>query len=197
MRPTVGRTINGVPFDEAAESLFELMRLGFDREGWWARLGAIPGIDVLRAENELRLLDLFAAQYALRTAPTPGWRNNAAVLFDDLLARLTTNCEAAGNSADDLLADINNRINAYSAAAAVAEPIDPDDIERLIGMTYAILGNPKYSLFDAAGERDINLFAPAFSELFLDRKNATAIVAEDLFKNRVTSLHTAMRSRND
>jgi hypothetical protein len=62
-------------------------------------------------------------------------------------------------------------------------------------MAYAMLAHPKHSPFNAAGERDRDLFAPAFSELFLDKQNATGAVAQDLFKNRVTRLHAAMRSR--
>ena len=60
-------------------------------------------------------------------------------------------------------------------------------------MAFAMPAHPNYSPFNAKGERDKDLFAPAFAELFLDKQNATGAIAQDLFKNRLTRLHAAMR----
>src|SRR4051812_16531709 len=94
--------------DAFAEQLFQSIQLGFNRP-LVLQLKRVPGIDIARAETELRLLDLFAVYLAIKRSDSQMWNDIGDVLFERVCTKTLTWWAAAWDTKDDIVEVLKGR----------------------------------------------------------------------------------------
>lgn len=123
--------------DVIVNSLVTIVQMGFDRD-LVLQLGRVPGLDLSRAETELRLLDLFGVYVAIKTTDCERWRHTKAALFECVCTRVVTWWAAAWDTKDDVVEVLKGRFAAYDRLVDASGPTDLDTMTLLVGLLCAI-----------------------------------------------------------
>ena len=165
--------------DAGAEQLFRLIQLGFDRP-LVLRLKRLPGIDIARAETELRLLDLFAVYFAIKTSGCERWKGMEAALFERVCTRVLTWWAPAWDTEDDVIEVLKGRFAAYNHLAEAAGPADLESVSLLLGVLCAVMIQGGGRVFaghaNKAGEAFTNSVVDLMEEDNLLRTTAATIL---------------------
>lgn len=123
--------------DAAVGQLFALIRFNFDR-ALVLRLVEDSGIDVSRAETELRLLDLFAVYFAIETTDCEKWKHVGSVLFERVCTKVLASWAPAWDTQDDVMEVLKGRFAAYSRLVERHGDEDLDTVSLLMGFLCAM-----------------------------------------------------------
>jgi len=140
--------IKELTVDEAAEALYTIMSKDFNAS-WLTQLSKIPGIDLVRAEDELLLVDFSAIYFSLKFTRSPGWTNKGMLVFEkffNLFLNWLGNVFESKNAGtrDDAFKILDSRLKAYAECIESGSE-DPDEILRSIGemfVNYAFINDP-------------------------------------------------------
>jgi hypothetical protein len=191
MPSTIKTTLN---IDEAAKALFKLMQSDFNPE-WRSRLATVSGLDPVRAEDELGLLDFFAVYFSLKFTHSPSWRANGQLIFEKLfglLANFFADFWAPRNAGtiEDAFRILDARVKAYGAVIEEPSSAEADQLMHAIGCQYAAyafahdgIGQP------GSRERDAH-YDEFLAKLLLDHHNVVVTIGGEVFNHRIQMLHS-------
>lgn len=133
---------NTMTRQQAAQNIFMLMRRNFD-ENIQTILSGIHYLDVVKAEEELVLLDLFAAYYSLNNTVCNKWRDNANDIFYSIKSLFVRWIEGIYvekdmGTSEDVENIIDTRLKSYMACIENIEHDNCEGMKRLVGETYAL-----------------------------------------------------------
>jgi hypothetical protein len=179
--------------DEAADALFLIMRKDFNKD-WISKLSEVTGLDIRRAEAELIFLDFFAFYFSLKFTHSSSWRDKGYNVFEKLFSIVASwlGDSWAGQNAgtrDDAFKVLDERLKAYGCAIKDQSSVDPNEMVRSIGLTFATFA----FLDDQSGvprsaERDSH-YDEFLTKLLLDHENVVVTVAGEVFNHRMKSLY--------
>ena len=180
--------------DEAAKALFKLMQSDFKPE-WRSRLAAVPGLDPVRAEDELVLLDFFAVYFSLKFTQSPSWRANGQPVFEKLstlVAKFFADFWAPRNAGtlDDAFRILDARLKAYGAVIEQPSSLEPDHLTQAIGLQYAAYAFAHDGIREPGSREREAHYDEFLSKLLLDHHNVIVTVGGEVFNHRIRMLHT-------
>ena len=180
--------------DEAAEALYALMRKDFNRE-WLSRLSRVSGLDFVRAEDELVLLDFFAIYFSLKFTRSPSWRDKGIPVFEKLFSFVLSwfgdflESKNAGTR-DDAFEILDARLKAYGASIEEPSSADREEVLRSIGLKFAMYALADDSFFGADGRAREDRYEAFLGKLLVDHENIITTVGAEVFNHRMQALHT-------
>jgi hypothetical protein len=172
--------------DAMAEQLFRSIQLGFDRP-LVLRLERLPGIDIARAETELRLLDLFAVYFAIKTSDCETWKDMGAVLFERVCTRVLTWWAAAWDTEDDVIEVLKGRFAAYNRLAEVSGPADLNGMSLLVGVLCAVTIQGNRRVFADESKTARQAFDDVVVDL-MEEDNLLRTTAATIFRTRFNAV---------
>jgi len=184
--------------DEAAEALFALMQKDFNRE-WLSRLSKVSGLDLVRAEDEMVLLDFFAVYFSLKFTRSPGWRDKGIFVFEKLFSLLLSwygkflESKNAGTR-DDALEILDQRLKAYGASIEEPGSADPEEMLRSIGLKFAIYALAEDSFYEADGRPKEERFPEFLRKISQDHDEIVIAVGGEVFNHRMQMLYAWLDS---
>jgi hypothetical protein len=172
-------------FDGAVNRLVKLIETGFDRD-FILQLAQFPGIDLSRAETELRFLDLFAAYLAIRLSESRMTTSARATLFQRVCVDVLASWSLAWDTKDDVVEVLKGRFAAYDRLADAPGLADLEAMTPLIGLLCAVIIRDDRRVFgnDAAA-------AEALATVLIDRSenhNLLCVTAATVFRSRFNAV---------
>jgi hypothetical protein len=185
-RPATKAVATESDVDATAEHLVAFIQLKFDRP-LVLRLGADPRIDVSRAETELRLLNLFAVYFAIKTTECETWKPVGQALFERVCTKVLTLWAPVWDTQDDVIEVLKGRFAGYNRLAEVSGRADLDGMSLLVGVLCAaiIQGNPR--LFADDNQTARKAFADVAVDL-MEEDNLLRTTAATIFRSRFESV---------
>lgn len=182
-----------ITVDEAAAALFAMMQSDFKQE-WRSRLSSVPGLDAVRAEDELMLLDYFAAYFSLKFTRSPTWRAKGQLVFEKLfslfahwLARFWEGKNAG--TVDDAVRILGERLAAYGAVIEEPASADPQQLIQSIGLRYAMFAFTDDSFVGTDGRPRADRFPEFVARMSQDTGEVAIAVGSEVFNHRMQKLH--------
>jgi hypothetical protein len=180
--------------EEAAGALYALMRKDFNKE-WLSRLSRVPGLDLVRAEDELVLLDFFATYFSLKFTRSPSWRDKGILVFEKLFSFVLSwfgNFLEGKNAGtrDDAFKILDARLKAYGASIEEPSSADPEEMLRSIGLKFAMYALAEDSFYDADGRAREDRYEAFLGKLLVDHDNTITTVGAEVFNHRMQTLYT-------
>lgn len=172
--------------DAAVEQLFALIRFNFDR-ALVLRLGEDSGIDVSRAETELRLLDLFAVYFAIKTTDCENWKHVGSVLFERVCTKVLASWASAWDTQDDVIEVLKGRFAAYNRLAEVSGRADLNGMSLLASVLCAAIIQGDRRLFSDDSETVQKAFADVVVDL-MQEDNLLRTTAATIFSTRFNTV---------
>lgn len=172
--------------DAAAEQLFASIQFNFDRASV-LRLGGDSGIDVSRAETELRLLDLFAVYFAIKTTECERWKHIRHALFERVCTEVLTWWAPAWDTQDDVIEVLKARFAAYNRVAEVSGRADLKGMLLLVGVLCGAIIQGDRRNFADDSETARKAFADVVVEL-TDEDNLLRTTAATIFRTRFNAV---------
>ena len=178
--------------DEAAGALFKLMQSDFKSE-WRSRLATVAGLDPVRAEDELVLLDFFAVYFSLKFTRSPSWRTNGQAVFEKLfglLAAFFADFWAPRNAGtlEDAFRTLDARLQAYGAVIERPSSAVPDQLNQAIGLQYAAYALAHDGIGDPGSPEREAHYDEFLSKLLLDYHGVVISVGGEVFNHRIQML---------
>ena len=133
---------NKLTVDQAAEKFYTIMGQD-DKKRWLSQLSRVPGLDTVRAADELLFLDLFAIYFSLKFTRSAGWSEKGILVFENIFNRFIGflgdfwESKNAGTK-EDAFKTIDGRFADYGANLE-ASPEDPESIHIAVGLVFARL----------------------------------------------------------
>lgn len=178
--------------DQAAEALYAIMGKD-DKKLWLSQLSGVPELDIVRAEDELLLLDFFAVYFSLKFTRSPGWSDKGILIFENLfylfanwLGRFWESKNAG--TVDDAYRIVNARLKSYGAALENSSE-DPDDIIHSIGLTFAAYAFCDDTSLGADGCPTDDTFRQFLLKIGQDVQDSVLRVGGDSFNYRLQTLN--------
>jgi hypothetical protein len=179
--------------DEAAEALYALMQKDFNSE-WLSRLSRVSGLDLVRAEDELVLLDFFAIYFSLKFTRSPSWRDKGILVFEKLFSFVLSyfgdflQSKNAGTR-DDAFKILDARLKAYGARIEDPSSSNPEEMLRSIGETFGMYALLDETFFGADGRAREDRFPDILKKLSQDYDNVAITVGSEVFNHRMQMLY--------
>ena len=180
--------------DEAAEALYGLMQKDFKQE-WRSKLSSVSGLDPVRAEDELVLLDFFAIYFSLKFTRSPGWRDKGILVFEKLFSSVLSfygnflKSKNAGTR-DDAFKILDERLKAYSASIEEPSSANPEGMLRSIGLKFAMYALAEDSFYGADGRSREDRFPDFLRKISQDHDEIVITVGGEVFNHRMQMLYT-------
>ena len=178
--------------DQAAEALYTIMGKD-DKTRWLSQLSKVPGIDLVRAADELLFLDFFAIYFSLKFTRSPDWSAKGILVFEKLFSLLLSwlghfwENKNAGTM-DDAFKTLDARLKVYGASI-VASPEDPDGMLRSIGLAFAAYAFTDDTFVGEDGHPREDGFPVFLRKLSQDVAEIAIKVAGDSFNDRIQMLY--------
>lgn len=172
--------------DDDAEQLFASIQFNFDR-ALVLRLGEDSGIDVSRAETELRLLDLFAVYFAIKTTDREKWKHVGSALFERVCTKVLTWWAPAWDTQDDVIEVLKGRFAAYNRLTEVSGRADLNGMSILVGVLCAAIIQGDRGLFADDTETARKAFADVVVDL-MEEDNLLRTTAATIFRTRFNAV---------
>lgn len=180
--------------DTAVEQLFRSIQLGFDRASV-LRLGCRGEINIARAETELRLLDLSAVYFAIKTTHCDRWKRVGAALFERVCTKVLIWWAPAWDTKDDVVEVLNGRFAAYNRLTEASGPADLNDMSMLVGLLCAATIQGDRSVFANNAEKAGEALPDVLVDLFRG-ENPLATTAATVFRTRFTAVSEFLTLRH-
>ena len=182
-----------ITVDEAAAAVFAMMQSDFKQE-WRSRLSSVAGLDAVRAEDELVLLDYFAAYFSLKFTRSPTWRAKGQSVFEKLfslfahwLVRFWQGKNAG--TMDDAVRILGDRLAAYGVVIEEPTFADPQQLMHAIGLRYAMFAFTDDSFVGADDRPRPDRFSEFVARMSQDTEEVTIAVGGEVFNHRMQTLH--------
>jgi len=188
-----------VTINEAAESIFKLMRTDFKPE-WKSKLETISSLDTVRAEDELLFLDFFAVYFSLKFTRSSSWKTNGQLVFEKvfhLLSNWIANFWTQKNvgTLEDVITIIDSRLQTYSSVINEDNNLDNEEFIHQIGLKYAIYAFTDDSMIGADGKPLEGHFSDFLDKISQDHKGIAIAVGGEVFNNRMQVLYNWFNTR--
>ena len=184
---------NVMTVDEAAETLFGIMRKDFNKQ-FLVRLSAVSGLDITRAETELIFLDFFAVYFSLKFTRSSGWSEKGNVVFEQLYSLLCnwlgTIWESMGcGTKADAFRVIDARLKTYGERIEQPNSEDPDSMLASLGEAFALYTLTDDTFYGSDGSPKPDRFPDVLMRLGQDYDRVAITVGGEVVDHRVHSLH--------
>lgn len=175
--------------EQAAQNIFNLMRRDFDVE-LKTRLSNVPGLDIVRAKDELVFLDLFSVYFSIKCNTIPEWHERGELVYE-IINSLFVNwvgnvwSEKGAGSHEDVVNIINARFRSYLSCIENIIPTDYNKLKRSIGEIFAIYAFADSTFMGPDGKALESRFMELQNKIKRDVEEVTINVGIEVFWHRV------------
>jgi hypothetical protein len=178
--------------DEAAQALYTILGKD-DKKRWLSQLAKVPGLDLVRAADELLFLDFFAIYFSIKFNRSPGWSDKGILIFErffSLFLSWMTNFWESKNAGtrNDAFKTIDARLKTYGASIEEPTSKDPDEMLRSIGLRFAAYAFADDTSVRVDGRPREDRFPVFLRKLSQDHEDIVTTVGGAAFNYRIQSL---------